>query len=116
MRKVSNYRIGKESLDDMLNAKRFNPSLEITFRDQTGSHTHKISAGYGDEIHVYREDRETFVLSQNRRLGYIGLEVLKGDEKVGEIFLQDHQVKEILGKDDLAPFTIIRRLGEYINP
>jgi len=116
MRKVSTYMIGKETFDDMLNAGRFNPCLEITFRDQSGKHTNKISAGYSDEIHVYREHRETFVLSQSRRLGYIGLEVFKGDETLGEIFLEDHQVKETLGKDDLAPFTIIRRLGEYINP
>ena len=116
MRKVSNYTIGKETFDDMLNAGRFNPCLEITFMDQSGKHTHKMSAGYSDEIHVYREHGETFVLSQNRRLGYVGLEVFMGDENVGEIFLEDHQVKEILGKDDLAPFTIIRKLGEYIYP
>ena len=115
MRKVNNYMIGKETFNDMLNAGRFNPCLEITFRDRSGKHTHKMSAGYSDEIHVYRNHRETFVLSQNRRLGYIGLEVFTGDEHIGEIFLEDHQVKETLGKDDLAPFTIIRRLREFLD-
>jgi len=46
MRKVSTYMIGKETFDDMLNAGRFNPCLEITFRGQSGNHIHKISAGY----------------------------------------------------------------------
>jgi len=116
MRRINNYMISKENFNDMLKAGRFNPCLEMTFRDHTGSHTHKINAGYSDEIHVYREHSETFVLSQNRRLGYIGLEVFNGDEKAGDIFFEDHQVQEILGRDDLSPFTIIRKLGEYINP
>jgi len=116
VRKVTNYNISKESFGDMCKAKRFNPCLEITFRDRTGKHTHKLSAGYSDIIHVYREHEETFVLSENSGLGYVGLEVFNGSEKAGDIFLESHQVKEILCRDDLAPFTAIRRLGEYINP
>lgn len=116
MRKVTNYHTSKESFEDMCEAQRFNPCIEITFKDKTGKHTHKLSAGYSDIIHVYRELGETFVLSENSGLGYFGLEVFNGSEKVGDIFLESHQVEEILCRDDLAPFTIIRRLGEYINP
>ena len=115
MRKVKDYRIGKETFNDMLNAGRYNPCLEITFKVRRGTYTHKLSAGYSDEIHVYRDDKEICVLSQNRRLGYIGLEVFQGDERIREIFLEDNQVKETLGKDDLAPFTIIRRLKEFLD-
>ena len=114
MRRITSYCINKESFEDMLNAKRFNPCLEITFRDRTGEHIHKISAGYSDDIRVYRNSGETFVLSQNCRLGYVGLEVFGGSEKSADIFLEAHQVSEVLGRQDLAPFTIIRRLREYI--
>jgi hypothetical protein len=114
MRAVTKYTISKESLADMLKAKRFNPCLEITFRNKKGVHRHKLGAGYDDHIDVYREQQETFILTQNPRLGYIGLEVFAGDDKTGDIFLEAHQVLEALGKNDLAPFTIIRRLSDYV--
>jgi hypothetical protein len=114
MRGVTNYQVQKESFDDMHSSGRFNPSLEVTFRDKTGIHTHKISAGHSDDIDVYRESRETYVLSRNLSLGYVGLEVFTGADAVGDMFLQGDQVDEILGRDDLAPFTIIKRMREYI--
>ena len=116
MRKITNYTISKESIEDMVKAKRFNPCLQITYRDRLGKHTHKLSAGYEDDIHVYREHGDTFVLTRNFRLGYVGLEVFNGNESVGNIFLQGDDVTEILGRDDLAPFTIIRRLKDYVYP
>jgi len=114
VRKVKSYAVRKESFEDMIEAKRFNPCLEIIFRDKTGRHTHKISAGYSDDVSVYRENSETFVLSQNHSLGYVGLEAFMGSEKIGDIFLEEHQVKETIGRDDLAPFTIIRSLMDYL--
>lgn len=114
MRRIHNYTVSKESFEDMIKANRFNPSLEILFRDKAGKHVHKISAGYDDVIHVYRENADTFILSLNPGLGYVGLEVLDGSEKTGRIFLQGDQVKEILGRDGLVPFTIIKRLKDYI--
>ena len=114
MRRIHHYKVFKESFEDMIKANRFNPSLEILFRDKNGKHVCKISAGYDDIIHVYREDADTFILSLNPGLGYVGLEVLEGSEKAGRIFLQGYQVKEILGRDDLAPLTIIKRLKNYV--
>jgi hypothetical protein len=116
MREVKEYTISKESLENMREAKRFNPCLEITFRDKKGVHNHKFNAGYDDDIYVYRHHQETFILTQNHRLGYVGLEVFEGDERIGDIFLEAHQVIEVLGRDDLAPFTIVRRLSYYIQP
>jgi hypothetical protein len=114
MCRINNYSIAKESFWDMLHEKRFNPCIEITFRDRSGKHTHKLSAGYSDDIDVYRDDLDTFILSRNSRLGYVGLEVFEGADKVGEIFLENHQVKEVLECEDLAPVNAIKRLLEYI--
>jgi hypothetical protein len=114
MRRIHNYRITKESFWEMLHAKRHNPCLVITFRDKSGQHTHRLSAGYGDVLDIYREGTETYVLSSNPRLYYVGLEAFEGAEKQGSIFLQGDQVKEILGRDDLAPLTIIKRLKNYV--
>ena len=116
MRRISNYTIKKESFEDMCKANRFNPCMEITFRDMTGIHTHKLDAGYGDTMDVYREAGVTYVLSRNKGLGYIGLQALEGEEKSGDMFLESEQVKDIVGRDDLAPHTIIRRLIDYIIP
>lgn len=115
MHKVNNYKIQKESFEDMHKAQRFNPNLEITFHDKHGIHTHKISAGYRDDIYVYREHGITFILVHNQYLGYVGLEMFCGKERVGDIFLEYHQIIETLGRCDFAPYTMISRLKEYIS-
>ena len=115
MRGVRNYQIRKESFEDMREAGRYSRSLEITFRDKTGEHTHKIGPGYSDDIDVYREGSEIYILSRNHNLGYFGLEIFEGSEKVGDMFVESHQVKDILGRDDLAPFNAIKRMAEYIQ-
>ncbi len=114
MRRIHNYRIGKEDFWEMLHARRHNPCLVITFTDKSGRHTHKLSAGYQDDIDVYREGKEIFVLSRNHRLDYVGLEVFEGAEKQGEIFLQGDQIKEVLGNGKLSPFNAVKRLVEHI--
>lgn len=114
MKRIRNYSISKESTEDMIQGKRFNPCLEITFRDRSGQHTHKLTAGYDDELDLYRDGPETLVLSTNFKLGYIGLEVFEGTDKTGEIFVEAHRVKEIIGRENLAPFNAIKRLREHI--
>ena len=54
MRRINKFTINKESTEDMIVAGRFNPSLEITFRDKSGQHKHQLSIGYGDVPEVYR--------------------------------------------------------------
>ena len=115
MRKITHYSLEKESVDDMCNAQRFNPCLEITFRDSSGIHTHKISAGYRDDIYVYRDNGQTYVFTQNSYLGYVGLEVFNGSEQAVDLFMEYHNLIEVICRCDLAPFTMIRRLKEYVN-
>ena len=115
MQRVKNYNIAKEPIDEMIAAGRFNPSLEIVFQDRFGTHRHKLSAGYADEIHIYREAGLTCVLSINNRIGYIGMEAFDGSQPFGDIFLQGDQILEALGRNGLSPFTIIRRLMAFIG-
>ena len=116
MRRITNYRIQKESMEAMRKGQRFHPALEISFRDRSGTHTHTLGAGYADVLYVYRQDRETYVLSINTGLGYVGLQVFEGAVDVGDIFLQDGQVEETIRSMNLAPYTLIRRLRECVNP
>jgi hypothetical protein len=115
MRRVHRFSIQKEDLFDMLHAQRYNPCLEITYRDRFGKHTHKLSAGYWDDVDVYRSGSETYILSSNPKLGYVGLEAFEGPDKIGEMFVHGDQVKEVLGREDLAPFNAIKCLLEYIT-
>jgi hypothetical protein len=115
MRRVRRYSIRKETHSDMLHAQRYNRCMEITYRDRSGEYTHKLSAGYCDDIDVYRDGSETYILSRNTSLEYFGLEVFDGPDKTGEIFVQSEQVQEVLGRDDAAPFNAIKRLREYVT-
>jgi len=115
MRRINKFTINKESTEDMIKAGRFNSSREITFRDKTGKHTHKLFVGCSDVLDVYREGLETYILSTNSRFGYIGLEIFEGAEKAGDIFLENHQIKEVLGREDLAPFNAIKQLRDHIT-
>ncbi|GAB6906654.1 conserved hypothetical protein [Desulfosarcina cetonica] len=115
MTRVKNYSITKESIDEMVSAGRFNPSLQIIFRDRHGTHRHKLSAGYMDDIHVYREAGLTCVLSINRSMDHIFLEAFEGNQPAGDIFLQGDQVAKMLGRSDLSPLFMIRRLMAFIG-
>jgi len=113
MRKV-NYQLQKETFKDMAVAGRLNPCLEITFRDKRGQHTHKIGAGYSDEVTAFRENGITYVLSQCRALGYAGLEAFYGDERTGDVFLQGDQLLDLLGDRDIRPVELVRKLSVFI--
>ena len=113
MRTVRNFDITKENTEEQTKAGRWNPCLEISFRDKQGLHTHKICAGYSDDIHVFRESGVTSIVGTNSWLGYVSLEIYEGEEKLGEIFLEYHHLMEILGKVNLAPITLAKRLKEF---
>jgi len=115
MRKINNYSISKESLQEMLDSGKFNPCLEITLQDKSGQHTHKLSAGYGDDLEVYSEGSEIFILYTNDMLGYLGLEVFEGAKKQGDIFLEEYELKDVLGRKNLGTFSVIQHLREYIT-
>ncbi len=82
----------------MIQAKRLHTCLEITFRDRSGRHTHKLSAGYDDDLDVYQEGSETYILTTNSKLGYIGLEVFAGADKTGKILDLDYPAGPIIDK------------------
>ena len=112
MRRIHNYITQQESYSEMTRNKRFNPCLEITFKDKSGKHTHKLFAGYSDVLDVYREGSITYVLSTNSGLEYVGLEVFEGAQKLGDVFLQGYQIKEVLGSKK-APHAVIKHLEQY---
>ncbi|MEI7638899.1 MAG: hypothetical protein WCJ37_16445 [Syntrophus sp. (in: bacteria)] len=114
MRRAKNFTITKESLKDQVKGRRFNPCLEITFRDRAGLHRHKISAGYSDEVHVFKNHGLTVVLSFNLKLGYVGLEAFQGGEKINDVYLCGSEMLAAFGEDDLKPSKMAGILSEWL--
>lgn len=117
MKTKSNYTIEKETLEEQLTAKRYNPAFVLVFKNKSGKHRVTLDSGGFDDIEVFREKNFVYVLSINQRMYYVGMQVFEGSEEKGNIFLQDSQdIHETLGRKglDLSPVTIARRLKEYL--
>ena len=87
MKRIHRHTIRKETYEYQIAAGHWTPCLEIVFRDRKGKHTHKISAGSSNVVHVYREDNETFFLSGNDPLSCVGLEVFERRREGGRCIL-----------------------------
>ncbi len=114
MQEVTQYTITKESMEDQFKYRRFNPGLEITFTDDKGEHKHKIASGHSDEITVFQDNGTTLVLSHNPRMGYVGLEVFQGNERINEVFLIGSEMLAAFGEDDLEPSKMVSILQEWL--
>lgn len=113
MRRVD-FSIRKESIEDQLSAGRFNPCLEITFRDIKGIHVHTIGAGFDDELYVFREKGETLVVSHNPKLGYIGMEAFRGGDTVGVVFFQGDEYENFIQDKNGSFPAMVRQMSELL--
>lgn len=116
MRTYDRHYIGPESCDAMRAAGRFNPAREIRapyfFLDRKPSDGVVISAGSADDVDVFVEGDNLYVLSSNKRFGYVGLEVFARDgSEVGNIFVQNDEDKIL----DLIPINRAKHLAQYIG-
>jgi len=117
MKTITNFTIDEENYESQLAASRYNPGLEVTFRDKRGAHTVPISAGYSDQITVYREKELTIVLSTNKGLCYAGVELFLHGKGTGELFLQtDYDIESVLGKNglDKSSLWIAKTMANHI--
>ena len=115
MKKITDFIVANECLKDQLKARRHHPCLEITFKDGSGLHKHKIASGRADDIHVFQENGVTMVLSRNPRLEYAGLEAFAGDDRINDVFLSGSELLAAFGKDDLEPARMIHVLKEWLR-
>lgn len=77
-----------------------------------------LSAGYSDNVRIYRKSNSLLILITNTQLGYVGLDevdCLDGDI-IGTVFLQEHQLKENVSIRwlQMKPETLINRLSVYL--
>lgn len=112
--------------------KRIFPTLRKMTVDETNNHNLQnpglileycnlmipLTAGYSDNVMVYRNGNSLLILITNRQLGYVGLDevdCLDGDI-IGSVFLHEQQIKETIGSRwlQMKPETLIRRLIAYL--
>lgn len=77
-----------------------------------------LSAGYSDNIMIYRKSNSLLILITNTQLGYVGLDevdCMDGDI-IGTVFLEEHQLKENVSTRwlQMKPETLINQLSEYL--
>ena len=116
MRTVHSWQTEEESYESQREAGRYNPSLELTFRDKKGIHKGVLGAGRSDSIYVHRDGDQTYVLSMNTPLGYVGLQAWREDSFDDIVVLQDESdIEETLGKDglDKSPIWITKVLSQW---
>jgi hypothetical protein len=77
-----------------------------------------LSAGYSDNVMIYRKSNSLLILITNTQLGYVGLDevdCLDGDI-IGTVFMEEHQLKENVSTRwlQMKPEALIRRLSGYL--
>lgn len=113
-----------------------NPRRSILVRDKRGMHILASGHGSGDDVEVYREGDDYYVLSMRRSFPYVGLTYfaepdahppydqgerwpkLTPTEPTHDVFAQgSEQVADYLGHhrvlERLTPMTIAKRLSEW---
>ena len=94
--------------------------IHIMFRGK--EYSGDLSAGGNDYIEVFRavgDPNTYYVYSENSGLPYVGLQVMertsKGMKTVGEVFFQESQVEDALGRswEDRTALTNAKKMSEY---
>jgi hypothetical protein len=105
--------IEKETPEEQRASGRYNPGLVLVL---DGVRYH-LQSGYDDSITVFSDSTYFFVLSENRRLPYVGLDVFEMGDPVSteSCFLQEHQCEQALGPgwEDLGPAEMVEKLLPY---
>lgn len=99
----------------------FEPGLkpgELIFEHNSNSYC--LNAGLSDTIHIFTKSIYLYVLTINKPLGYIGLDLYFPSEEdpINSIFLHsDYQITDALGPKwmKLTPGTIASRLIDHLN-
>ena len=93
---------------------RGHKSPHLTYK----GNTIELTAGNDDDVTVYQEGKDLYVLTRNYGLGYVGLSIYnKADlAEAGDVFFQNPDQLELPKADPLdysAPY-LIRALSQYI--
>jgi hypothetical protein len=100
MKRASNYRIEKESLERQKQGRRYNPGVEL----HVGSKWWPLPCGYADDITVFEEQGGYYVLSMHSGLGYVGLtwcddRACCGKDEPDNVFVQSEPESFFDGRD-----------------
>ena len=110
MKRLYDFTVEEESVEEMLKAGRIMPYLRVTFQVTGNQYSVLIPAGIKDNIYIFKQGEEVFILARNSKHESIVFEIFTNGERTGGVYLRGEKLKEILGKRDLPATTIIKRL------
>ncbi len=107
MRRLKNYNLEREPFEKPL----------LTYRDKGGIHAVELMAGRLDEIEVFRESGKVYVLCWNEKHRYAGIEMFRGQERIGDVFLESGDVETALGRKglELTSISMVKRLAKHLT-
>ena len=106
MRRVKKYTLEREPFRRPL----------LIYRDRTGKHSVEVNAGKLEKIEVFREGENTYVLSWNQAAGYVGVQVFRGQEELGEVVQNKRGLESLIGRTGayIPPLLIVKTMAlEY---
>lgn len=122
--RIHAYQIIKESFSEMTAAGRYNQGLQLHRKGVK----YTLASGYNDDIYVWEDNANIFVLNIRPTLSYIGLEVYsKPTERTTEViksntglFVQgDYQCEELFGiknaLDKRKPVWLFKAMLNHIG-
>jgi len=109
MRTIKDYTTEPEPYDEQRKAGRYNPAIKLTAAGQCVT----IGAGWRDELDVFEESGELYVLSRNPGLGYAGLEVFRDGDTVADTFTDTGQLADYI--NGLSPIWAAKRLQNWTD-
>ena len=109
MKYFDDYIINDETWEKQSEAGRYNPALEITYKIDGKEYTNTLGAGTSDNITVMVDKQGyIYVLTENRYLDYMGLEIFKEGENLGDMFLEGSMW-------DMTDIEKINFLHQWVN-
>ncbi len=95
MRRIKNYSLKRQPFMQPV----------LTYRDRRGKHSVEVNAGKLERIEVFRDGENTYVLSWNQAAGYMGVQVFRGLEELGEVVQNQRGLESAVGN-----------IGVYVPP
>ena len=107
-------KIEEETWEKQSAAGRYNPASVAIVKGNRLT----LNCGSADDLYFWTDKKETYVLTINNRMGYIGLDIYSGAYNTCSVFLQNYETaEEILGKNwgDKSPAWLRKVLSNYID-
>lgn len=104
---LNSYHWDRETIEEQSASKRYTPAQVVVWK----GHRHAIGAGTADDVDLFTEGGELYVLSRHRGLGYAGLQIFRDGEEIADTFTDAEVAGEYI--NGLSAIYAAKRLADY---